>query len=102
MSKHLVGQVNEIDVKGSRKIRFEETEIAVFKLSDGEVVAVENRCPHKGGLLSEGMVCGHAVHCPLHDWKIDLKTGLVQEPDDGSVNTFKVEVNHSGEVFLEI
>ncbi|MNC72529.1 Assimilatory nitrite reductase [NAD(P)H] small subunit [compost metagenome] len=81
----------------------EDTEIAVFKLSDGSLHAVENRCPHKGGKLSEGMVCGTSVHCPLHDWKIDLRSGKVHEPDDGCLNTYKTEIDGaSGEIYITI
>ncbi|MNP87241.1 Assimilatory nitrite reductase [NAD(P)H] small subunit [compost metagenome] len=49
------------------------------------------------------MVCGTAVHCPLHDWKIDLRSGKVHEPDDGCLNTYKTEVDdHSGEIYITI
>ncbi|MBB3068035.1 nitrite reductase/ring-hydroxylating ferredoxin subunit [Paenibacillus baekrokdamisoli] len=57
----------------------------------------------QGGLLSEGMVCGKIVHCPLHDWRIDLYSGLVNEPDDGCVTTFRAEVDHeSGSIYVTI
>ncbi|PYI52892.1 nitrite reductase small subunit NirD [Paenibacillus flagellatus] len=101
--KVLVGTVTDIDAKGSRKVRVRETEIAVFRLSDGKVLAVENRCPHKGGLLSEGMVCGTAVHCPLHDWRIDLASGRVQEPDEGCVTTYPVEIDdENGFIYVRV
>nr|WP_138494289.1 nitrite reductase small subunit NirD [Paenibacillus pinistramenti] len=101
--KMLVGSVSEIDPKGSRKIKVGNTEVALFRLSDGEILAVENKCPHKGGMLSEGMVCGRTVHCPLHDWRIDLRSGAVQEPDTGCVTTFPVEIDReSGLVFLTV
>lgn len=101
--KLLVGTISEIDARGSRKIRFKESEIAIFRLSDGNLLAVENKCPHKGGQLSEGMVCGTAVHCPLHDWKIDLRSGRVQEPDEGCVPTYPVELDQkSGFVYIRI
>lgn len=101
MAKWLVGNMADIDAKGARKFRLADTEIAVFRLSDGQVRAVENRCPHKGGLLSEGMVCGAAVHCPLHDWKIDLASGRVQEPDEGCVTTYPVEVDpQNGSIYV--
>ncbi|GIO56280.1 MULTISPECIES: nitrite reductase small subunit NirD [Paenibacillus] len=93
MVKHLIGNIAEIDPKGSRTVVLEGTEIALFRLSDGDILAVENKCPHKGGKLSEGMVCGKDVHCPLHDWKIDLRSGCVQEPDTGKVSTYEVEVD---------
>ena len=103
MTKLLVGKLSDIDERGSRTFQLEDLEIAVFKLTDGSMLAVENRCPHKGGSLSEGMVCGKIVHCPLHDWRIDLQTGLVNEPDDGCVTTFETEVDHeSGSIYLTI
>ncbi|ETT63026.1 nitrite reductase (NAD(P)H) small subunit [Paenibacillus sp. FSL R7-277] len=103
MTKLLIGNLNDVDLKGSRTIRIDDLEIALFRLSSGEVLAVENRCPHKGGLLSEGMVCGSKVHCPLHDWRIELHTGEVQAPDTGHVTTYEVEVDHAtGSLYLTI
>ena len=103
MTKMLIGNVTEIDRKGSRTFKHNDIEIALFRLSNGEVLAVENKCPHKGGALSEGMVCGTKVHCPLHDWKIDLHSGVVQDPDTGCVQTFEVEVDsNSGSVYITV
>ncbi|WP_189023150.1 nitrite reductase small subunit NirD [Paenibacillus albidus] len=103
MTKMLVGKITDIDPKGSRTFRVNETEIALFRLSGGEVLAVENKCPHKGGTLSDGMVCGSKVHCPLHDWKIDLHSGAVQEPDTGCVTTFEVEIDeNSGSIYVTV
>ncbi|MEK4363235.1 nitrite reductase small subunit NirD [Paenibacillus sp. FSL M8-0212] len=103
MNKFRIGHLADIDEKGARTFLIKDTEIAVFKLSDGSLHAVENRCPHKGGKLSEGMVCGTAVHCPLHDWKIDLRNGKVHEPDEGCLNTYKTEVDgNSGEIYITI
>ncbi|MDO3408920.1 nitrite reductase small subunit NirD [Saccharibacillus sp. CPCC 101409] len=76
-----------------RVFLIEAAEIAVFRTSDDEFYAVENLNPHpKGGPLAEAIVSGHYIYDPLYDWKIDLKTGLVQEPDTGEVRTFRVEV----------
>ncbi|MFC4599391.1 nitrite reductase small subunit NirD [Cohnella hongkongensis] len=103
MNKLLVGNIGDIDLKGSRTLNIRNKQIALFRLSDGEVLAVENRCPHKGGALSEGMVCGGVVHCPLHDWRIDLRSGAVQEPDEGCVETYEVEVDRSsGAIYVTI
>ncbi|MRN55236.1 nitrite reductase small subunit NirD [Paenibacillus monticola] len=103
MTKMLVGKVTDIDLLGSRTFRVNDTDIALFRLSDGEVLAVENKCPHKGGALSEGMVCGSKVHCPLHDWRIDLHSGAVQEPDTGCVTTFNVEIDpDNGAIYVTI
>ncbi|KZE65533.1 nitrite reductase [Paenibacillus jamilae] len=98
-----IADLNEIDRLGARTVRIHNTEIALFRLSDGSVRALENRCPHKGGRLSEGMICGSVVHCPLHDWKVDLPTGQVREPDTGCVTTYPTEIDsESGAVFIVI
>ncbi len=103
MTKMLVGKVTDIDLLGSRTFKVNDTDIALFRLSDGEVLAVENKCPHKGGALSEGMVCGSKVHCPLHDWRIDLHSGAVQEPDIGCVTTFNVEIDpDNGSIYVTV
>ncbi|MCQ6563085.1 nitrite reductase small subunit NirD [Paenibacillus mendelii] len=102
-TKLLVANLSDIDVKGSRTMRVKGTDIAVFRLTDGSVLAVENKCPHKGGVLSEGMVCGTSVHCPLHDWRIDLRSGRVHEPDEGCVNTYETEIDReSGSIYITI
>ncbi|MFB5762493.1 nitrite reductase small subunit NirD [Paenibacillus medicaginis] len=95
-----VASIQDIDLRGARTFRMGELEIAVFRLDDGSITALENRCPHKGGKLSEGMVCGSKVHCPLHDWKIDLASGLAQAPDEGCVATFRTEIDEQGSVYV--
>ena len=97
-----IGHLSEFPARRGKVVRIGELELAMFRLSDGTVKAVENLCPHKSGKLSEGIVCDHHVYCPLHDWKIDLQDGMVQAPDDGCVRTFEVEVNDSGQVFLKM
>lgn len=97
-TKIKVCRISDIDTKGSRVLRVGDIEVALFRLSSGEVLAVENKCPHKGGMLSEGMVCGTKVHCPLHDWRIDLHSGTVQQPDHGCVTTFDVEIEQESEM----
>ncbi|MGG3467092.1 nitrite reductase small subunit NirD [Neobacillus pocheonensis] len=78
-----------------------DKELAVFKLSNGKVRAIENRCPHKGGVLSEGIVSGEFVFCPMHDWKICLEDGKVQEPDYGCVKNYQTIIEGE-EVYLLI
>lgn len=103
MTRLQIAHLSDIDIKGARTFTIGEMEIALFRLTDGSIHAVENRCPHKGGRLSEGMVCGTAVHCPLHDWKINLRSGQVQEPDEGCVNTFLTEIDpQSGSVYITL
>jgi len=87
-----LAMLEELPVGTGKTVRAGDVELAVFRLSDDTVRAVENRCPHKHGVLAEGMVSGHYVFCPMHDRKIDLNDGLVQKPDDGCVRTFRATV----------
>jgi nitrite reductase (NADH) small subunit len=99
----LVAHLSDIDVRSSRTVQVQGNEIALFRLTDGSVHAIDNKCPHKGGVLSEGMVCGSYIHCPLHDMKINLRTGKAEEPDDGCVTTYDVEIDSaSGGVYLNL
>ena len=100
MNEVVVGHISEFSERSGRVFRMGGLELAMFKLSDGTIKAIENLCPHKQGKLSEGIVCDHHVYCPLHDWKIDLHDGLVQAPDEGCVNTYRVEVDEGGQVML--
>ncbi|WP_166245263.1 nitrite reductase small subunit NirD [Paenibacillus turpanensis] len=98
-----VGHISDIEPKRSRVVRIGDMEIALFKLSSGEIRAIENKCPHKGGKLSEGIVCDHHVFCPLHDWKINLHDGIVQAPDEGCVESYEVKIDEqSGEMYLYV
>ncbi|RYM06562.1 nitrite reductase small subunit NirD [Sporolactobacillus sp. THM7-7] len=71
-----------------------EVNIALFRLSNGKVYALRNRCPHRGGVLAEGMISGEYVFCPMHNWKISIPDGVVQAPDEGCVETFPVEIKN--------
>ncbi|MFC4320505.1 nitrite reductase small subunit NirD [Litchfieldia salsa] len=101
LTRVLVGTLDELPDRIGKTVRVGELEVAVFKLSGGSVKAVENRCPHKGGVLSEGIVSGEFVFCPMHDWKICLDDGNVQEPDNGCVKTYKTTVE-GDEVYLHL
>ena len=95
-----IGWVNEIPVRGSRTVPVVGgEEIAVFRTADGKVFALANRCPHKGGPLSQGIVHGHSVACPLHNWQIALATGEAQGEDKGCTPTIPVKVS-GGRVLL--
>lgn len=93
--------LDDIPEQGARTLRAGDIEIGVFRLADGRVLAVENRCPHKQGPLAEGIVSGHVVICPLHSRRIDLENGKVQPPDSGCVKTYAVKVE-GGAVHLEL
>ncbi|MFA9559726.1 nitrite reductase small subunit NirD [Evansella sp. AB-rgal1] len=87
-----VAHLNDLPLQVGKEVIIGEHEIALFRLSNGKIKAIENRCPHKQGPLSQGIVSGEYVFCPLHDWKIDVTSGEVQKPDDGCVKTYTVEV----------
>ena len=74
--------------------------IAIFRTATDQVFALHDRCPHKGGPLSQGIVFGESVACPLHNWCIDLQSGSAAAPDEGAVERFDVRVV-SGMVELE-
>ncbi len=93
--------VEDLPRRGGRAVRCSEVDIALFRLSHDAIAAVEDRCPHKGGKLSEGIVCDHTVICPLHGWRIDLIRGEATEPDKGCVRRFGVDVRN-GEVFVNL
>jgi nitrite reductase (NADH) small subunit len=101
MRKVAVTNIADIKELRSKVIHVDGIEVAVFKLSNGEIYAIENSCPHKQGKLSEGIVCNDHVYCPLHDWKISVKDGLVQDPDEGCVRSFATEVDkESGQISI--
>jgi nitrite reductase (NADH) small subunit len=80
-----VGGLDDIPRRGARRVRDPQSEvaIAVFRTADDQVFALVDRCPHKGGPLSEGIVQGCAVACPLHGWVIHLDSGEAELPDEG-------------------
>ncbi len=71
-------------------------DIAMFRTADDEVFALRDKCPHKGGPLSQGIVHGRKVACPLHDWKIHLDSGLAVAPDEGCAARFPVRLEGEG------
>ena len=94
-------ELDELPRLWARVFRAAAGDIAIFRTADDHVFALTDRCPHKGGPLSQGMVCGHAVTCPLHGWNIGLDDGHAVAPDVGHCDTFKVKVDN-GEVYLAV
>jgi nitrite reductase (NADH) small subunit len=87
-----VGSVDDVPLRGARTIATRQGDIAVFKAADGVLFALWDRCPHRGGPLSQGIIHGHAVTCPLHNWVISLKTGTAQGVDNGCVRKVPLKV----------
>lgn len=94
-----VGRLEDIPSLGARVVRIDGESIAVFRTADDQVYALTDRCPHRGGPLSQGIVFGARVACPLHDWVIELKTGTAVAPDVGCTATHRVRVE-DGVVWL--
>jgi nitrite reductase [NAD(P)H] small subunit len=87
-----LGPESGLPPRGARVVRLGELEIAVFRTGTGEIFALRDRCPHRGGPLSQGIVHGTRVTCPLHDWVIDLASGCATGVDEGCTPTFPVRV----------
>lgn len=96
-----IGHIDDIPLRGSRCVKTPGMNIAVFRTSENEVFAIENRCPHKNGPLSEGIVHGKAVTCPLHNWVISLETGKALGADEGEVETLAVR-NEGGALSIRL
>jgi nitrite reductase (NADH) small subunit len=96
-----IGRLSAIPRRGARVLETAAGPIAVFRTSDDRVFALRDRCPHRGGPLSQGIVHGTCVTCPLHDWVIELATGTARAPDEGAVETFAVHVER-GRVLLDV
>jgi nitrite reductase (NADH) small subunit len=87
-----IGAVEDVPVLGSRVVQAPGGDIAVFKGADGTLFALRDRCPHKGGPLSQGIVHGHSVTCPLHNWVISLDTGEAQGADHGCTHKIPLRI----------
>ena len=82
-----------LPLKEGKRVVCEGKELALFNLGD-RYLAVDNRCPHKNGPLSDGIVSGSAVFCPLHNWKINLESGCAIAGGEGNVSTYPVRVEN--------
>jgi len=87
-----IGSIDDIPPRGARCVNTPQGRIAVFRTIENQVFAIEDRCPHKGGPLSQGIVHGAEVTCPLHNWVISLETGRALGADEGSVRTIPLRV----------
>ncbi|MDA7423971.1 nitrite reductase small subunit NirD [Thalassococcus lentus] len=94
-----VGAIEEIPLRGARKVKTALGCVALFRTADAEVFAATDRCPHKGGPLSEGIVHGQSVTCPLHNWIFDLNTGQAQG-ETATIATFPVRVE-AGRILID-
>ncbi|MES2435961.1 MAG: nitrite reductase small subunit NirD [Pseudomonadota bacterium] len=95
-----IGALADIPPQGARVVKTASGCVAVFRTAEDQVFAIDDACPHKGGPLSEGIVHGNAVTCPLHAWVFSLETGMAQGVDEGSVNSYPARVE-AGRILLD-
>jgi nitrite reductase (NADH) small subunit len=96
-----VGNVEDIPQLGARVINTSEGDIGIFRTAKDEVFALRDSCPHKGGPLSQGIVHGRSVTCPLHNWRIEFETGEAVAPDEGCAARYPVRVEN-GKVSISL
>ncbi len=93
--------VIDIPMLGARVVRHGNIDIAVFRTATDEVFALEDRCPHKGGPLSQGIVHGKKVTCPMHGWNIELASGCAVAPDEGCAREYPIKIE-AGQIWLDM
>jgi nitrite reductase (NADH) small subunit len=96
-----IGRLTDIPRQGARTVATAHGPVAVFRSADDQLFALVDRCPHRGGPLSEGIVHGHQVTCPLHSWVIDLGSGNAVAPDQGCAPKIPVKLV-DGRVWLQV
>ncbi len=96
-----IAKLEDIPPLGSRVVKTPDADIAVFRTRDDQVFALRDACPHENGPLSQGIVHGTTVTCPLHNWRIDLASGQALDPDEGCTHTYATKVE-DGRVYLSI
>ena len=87
-----VGSLHDIPRLGARVVKTAAIDIAVFRTSADRVFALHDRCPHKAGKLSQGIVHGESVTCPLHNWVIGLADGQAKQPDEGCARSVPIRL----------
>ncbi|MEO8722555.1 MAG: nitrite reductase small subunit NirD [Sphingobium sp.] len=96
-----IGPVEQLPALGARTLPVQGgEEIAIFRTANGNVYALENKCPHKQGPLSQGIVHDTTVTCPLHNWRISLITGEALGEDKGCTRTIPVKVD-AGRILID-
>lgn len=96
---HEIGALDDIPRLGSRVVHTPHGDVAVFRAADDRVFALRDRCPHKGGPLSQGIVHGHRVTCPLHNWVLELESGQAVAPDVGCATAYPLRLEN-GRIWL--
>ena len=96
---HEIGALDDISRLGSRVVHKPHDDVAIFRTANDQAFALRDRCPHKGGPLSQGIVHGHRVTCPLHNWVLELESGQAVAPDVGCAARYPVRLEN-GQLWL--
>ncbi len=96
-----IAALNDIPRLGSRVLTTKSINIALIRTAGDDVFAINDECPHKQGPLSQGIVHGDSVTCPLHNWRIDLASGNALGPDEGCTKTYPTKIE-MGRVLLRL
>ena len=96
---HEIGALDDIPRLGSRVVNTPYGDVAIFRAADDQVFALRDRCPHKGGPLSQGIVYGYRVTCPLHNWVLELDSGQAVVPDVGCATRYPLRLEN-GRIWL--
>ncbi len=86
---------------GARTLETQQGRLAIFRTAEDAFFALRDACPHRGGPLSQGIVHGHLVTCPLHNWVIELQNGEATGPDEGCSDAYPVELR-DGRLFVSL
>ncbi len=98
-----IGPIANIPIRGARRLclKTQGRPVAVFRTGEDEVFALVDECPHKKGPLSEGLIAGRTVTCPLHNWVMSLEDGKAQAPDEGSAAALSVRIVN-GDIYIHL
>jgi nitrite reductase (NADH) small subunit len=96
-----IGSIDDIPRRGARCVDIPQGKIAIFRTIEDQVFAIDDRCPHKGGPLSQGIVHGASVTCPLHNWVISLETGKALGADEGAARTIPLKIE-GAQIFIAL
>lgn len=96
---HEIGALDDVPQQGSRVVNTAHGDVAIFRTADDQVFALRDRCPHKGGPLSQGIVHGHRITCPLHHWVLELESGQALAPDVGCAPRYPLRLEN-GRIWL--
>ena len=95
-----IGHIDDVPLRGARLVKTRAGCVAIFRTAEAEVFATSDTCPHRGGPLSEGIVHGQSVTCPLHNWVFDLNTGAAQGADEGRIATYALRLEN-GRILID-